>query len=54
MISAILRAQWLSMRLIAHRGAVFSLITGLIWYGFWCLLAAFVEELCCSALPAKK
>lgn len=36
MIAAILRAQLLSMRLGARRGAIFSLITGLIWYGFWC------------------
>jgi ABC-2 type transport system permease protein len=36
MIAAILRAQLLSMRLVARRGAIFSLITGLIWYGFWC------------------
>ncbi len=36
MIAAILRAQLLSMRFGASRGAIFSLITGLLWYGFWC------------------
>jgi ABC-2 type transport system permease protein len=36
MIAAILRAQLLSMRLGAGRGAIFGLITGLVWYGFWC------------------
>ena len=45
MISAILRAQWLSMRLMAHRGAALSLITGLIWYGFWSLLAYLIQTL---------
>ena len=35
MIAAILRAQWLSMRMGANRAAVFSLITGLIRYGIW-------------------
>ena len=36
MIAAILRAQLLSMRMGGRRGAVFSVITGVIWYGFWC------------------
>jgi len=44
-IPAILRAQLLSMRLVAHRGAAFSLITGVIWYGAWLFLATFVEAL---------
>ena len=38
MIRAILRAQWLSMRLrldSRRRGAIFSVITAVIWYGFW-------------------
>jgi ABC-2 type transport system permease protein len=35
MIRALLRAQWLSMRPGRSRGAVFSLITSFIWYGFW-------------------
>jgi len=39
MIAAILRAQILSMRLAGRRGAVFSAITGAIWYGFWCFIA---------------
>src|SRR5262245_54741238 len=33
MIAAILRAQLLTMRMGASRGAIFSLITGVIWYG---------------------
>jgi len=33
MIEAILRAQLLSMRVGASRGAIFSIITGVIWYG---------------------
>jgi ABC-2 type transport system permease protein len=42
MISAILRAQILSMRLRAGAGrgsAIFSAATGLFFYGFWALLA---------------
>jgi len=43
MILAVLRAQWLSMRSFQidsrRRGAIFSLMTGLIWYGFWAFLA---------------
>jgi ABC-2 type transport system permease protein len=49
MIAAILRAQLRSMRLIAHRGAVFSFLTGLIWYGFWCFLAFSVHVLAADA-----
>jgi len=40
MIAAILRAQLLSMRVGGRRNAIFSLITGLVWYGFWCGVAA--------------
>ena len=40
MIAAILRAQILSMRWGAGRGAVFGFVTGLIWYGFWVGIAA--------------
>src|SRR5207302_7856384 len=43
MIAAILRAQLLSMRFGASRGAMFSLITGLVWYGFWCVAAFSVQ-----------
>jgi len=43
-IRAILRAQWHSMRAFrvasGRRAAVISLITGVLWYGFWTLLAA--------------
>lgn len=51
MIAAILRAQWLSMRMGANRAAAFSLITGLIWYGFWTGLA-YGTYLMLSAAPA--
>jgi len=34
MIAAILRAQFLSMRM-GSRGRVFGVITGLLWYGLW-------------------
>jgi ABC-2 type transport system permease protein len=43
MIRAILWAQWLSMRTLRvgtrARGAIFSTITGLLFYGFWGLVA---------------
>ncbi len=39
MIAAILRAQLQSMRFGGRRGAVFSAITGIIWYGIWTALA---------------
>jgi ABC-2 type transport system permease protein len=45
MIAAILRAQWLSMRLGPRRGSFFSLATGLIWYGFWCSVSYSVYAL---------
>ncbi len=49
MMRAILRVQWLSMRLFrrasGRRGAAFSIIVGVLWYGFWTLLAAVAEEL---------
>jgi ABC-2 type transport system permease protein len=35
MIAAILRAYWLSTRIGAGRGAVFGVITGVIWYSIW-------------------
>ena len=39
MIRAILRAQFLSMRTLrrgsSRRGAVFSLVVTLAWYGLW-------------------
>jgi len=39
-VAAILRAQWLSMRMTANRrGAILSLITGAIWYGLWTVAA---------------
>jgi ABC-2 type transport system permease protein len=39
MIAAILRAQFLSMRMAGRRGAFFSLITGIAWYGIWTAVA---------------
>jgi ABC-2 type transport system permease protein len=38
MIGAILRAQFLSMRM-GNRGRVFGVITGLFWYGIWVVAA---------------
>lgn len=51
MIAAILRAQLLSMRFGSSRGAAFSLITGVIWYGFWCLVSAMIYSMASSAGP---
>lgn len=52
MIRAILRAQWLSMRTFrlasSRRGAAFSVLTAVIWYGFWTVLAVVA-----AALAAK-
>jgi ABC-2 type transport system permease protein len=49
MIRAILRAQWLSMRLSrlasGRRRAVFTGAIAVLWYGFWTFLAAVAEEL---------
>lgn len=48
MIRAILRAQWLSMRisrLASGRGALFSVLIAVLWYGLWTFLAAVAEEL---------
>ncbi len=39
MIAAILRAQFLSMRMAGRRGAIFSVITGVIWYSIWTAVA---------------
>jgi ABC-2 type transport system permease protein len=54
MIAAILRAQFLSMRSFRldsrRRGATISLITSLLWYGFWAFLAYAAEE---SYSPAE-
>ncbi len=54
MIAAILRAQWLSMRSFRldsrRRSAIFSIITALVWYGFWTVLAYLAEEF--TASPA--
>lgn len=47
MIAAILRAQWLSMRLRLgshRRGAIFSILTAVVWYGFWVVLAFVAEQ----------
>ena len=48
MIRAMLRAQWLSMRLsrfASGRRAAFTLLIALFWYGFWTFLAVVAEEL---------
>jgi ABC-2 type transport system permease protein len=39
MIAAILRAQFLSMRLGGNRGAIFSVITAMVWYTIWVIVA---------------
>jgi len=39
MIAAILRAQWLSTRLGAGRGAWFGIVTAVLWYGIWTAVA---------------
>src|ERR1051326_2089769 len=48
MIRAILRAQWLSMRTLRVgtrvSGTIFSLLTGLMFYGFWVIVALGAEE----------
>lgn len=53
MIAAILRAQWLSMRSFRlgsrRRSAMISIITALIWYGFWTFLAWMAEQFAASA-----
>ena len=53
MIAAILRAQWLSMRSFrlgsSRRAAIFSILTGVLWYGFWTALACVAEEFTASA-----
>jgi ABC-2 type transport system permease protein len=53
MIAAILRAQFLSMRLGARRGAIFGLITGLLWYGFWCGASVAMYLLARAAGPTE-
>jgi len=55
MIRAILRAQFLSMRifrLASSRAAAFQAIVALFWYGFWTLLAAVAEQL--TAAPGLR
>lgn len=48
MILAILSAQLLSMRSFRldsrRRGAIFSILTAVVWYGFWTVLAFAAEE----------
>src|SRR5438045_1405815 len=52
MIGAILRAQLLSMRK-GGRGRVFSIITGLLWYGLW-VVAACAAYLGVAGASAEK
>lgn len=53
MIAAILRAQFLSMRSFRldsrRRGAIFSILTSLIWYGIWVFIAIVAESFFSSA-----
>lgn len=53
MIAAILRAQLLSMRVGASRGAALSLITSFVWYGFWCSVSYAAYALAQSADAAQ-
>lgn len=52
MIAAILRAQWLSMRSFrlgsSRRAAIFSILTAVLWYGFWAALACAAEQFTAS------
>ena len=53
MIAAILRAQWLSMRSFRlgsrRRSAIISILTALVWYGFWTVLSDLSEQFTASA-----
>lgn len=49
MIAALLRAQLLSMRMGGHRSAAISMMTGVIWYGFWCFVAYTLQVLAARA-----
>jgi len=52
LIRAILWAQWRSIRILrfssTRRGALFSIVTSLLWYGFWMVtavgLASFIAD----------
>jgi ABC-2 type transport system permease protein len=52
-IAAILRAQFLSMRSFRldsrRRGATFSILTSLLWYGIWVFVAFMAQDLFSSA-----
>src|SRR6185369_2838262 len=48
-----LRAQFLSMRIGARRGAVFSVITGVIWYSIWAAAAVIAYSFAWSANAAS-
>jgi len=56
-IAAILRAQFLSMRSFRldsrRRGAVFSILTSLIWYGIWMFVAFVAEDFFSSAVTGE-
>jgi ABC-2 type transport system permease protein len=56
-IAAILKAQLLSLRPGRTsgdlRGAVFSGVTAVIWYGFWCIFSVYAFDYCRSA-PAEQ
>jgi ABC-2 type transport system permease protein len=51
MIAAILRAQFLSMRL--SRGWVFSMLAGVIWYGMWIFVASVIGLGAATLRPAE-
>jgi ABC-2 type transport system permease protein len=53
-IGAIVRAQWLSMRIGANRrGSIFTLITWVIWYGIWTGLSVLAYLALAQANPEQ-
>jgi ABC-2 type transport system permease protein len=52
-IPAILRAQWLSMRLGGRRGAWLGILTGVIWYGLWAFVAWMAFDFAHGASPEE-
>jgi ABC-2 type transport system permease protein len=52
-IAAILRAQLLTMRPGAGRGAAIGLIASLVWYGMWCFVSAVAYLGAFQATPAE-
>jgi ABC-2 type transport system permease protein len=57
MIAAIVRAQFLSMRSFrlgsSRRNALVSIITGLVWYGFWTVIAVAAFQYTSGEVPPE-